>query len=494
MSNVRFASLYTWELRRVLRSTLLWLLLALIAAAFTWGAQSTARMHSSQTAALERLALAEMNATAQWQEQASRSAVPSSQPLPYWQDATDVSGFSQYYLLRHSFKPHLPASVLAVGVSDLRPSYQRVRLTTPFAQDASYEFHSPRALTFGSFDLSFAIVCLLPIAIILGFVLPVTFERDRDVMRLVAAQSVTPRQWLHARMLAILSLLLSGTCLALLSALAIAGVSFAQAAPEIVAAVGIVVAYVLLWVAIIYCVLTRWPHGWTAVGTLVTIWALLVIALPLLVGRIVSESLPSLAADEVDVRRRLDQEIEARESEIIRAAFKASSVLASRLDRIESIDYATQLSFLTPEIERRLEGRHREAAQQSERIARTSRWLSYVLPPLGVQMSLTHLAGTDLERHRAFEAQTRQFQLELRDMFYTLMHAQIAEPTPRPFADSYGRFTFTQYEQIPSFRPAAEDTPERVRNVIPLIITLLGVSALIAVLAGRRLRDWPEDL
>jgi ABC-2 type transport system permease protein len=300
--NVRFSSLYVWEAHRALCSPLLWLLLALIAAAFLWGAQSTARMHRAQTDALERLALAESAATAQWQEQAARNAVRASEPLPYWQDATDVAGFSQYFLFRHSFKPHLPASVLAVGVSDLQPVYQRVRLTTPFGQDASYDFHSPRALTLGSFDLSFVIVCLLPIATILGFVLPVTFERDRGVMRLIAAQSTTPRQWLHARMFAILSVLLSGTGVAFVAALAFVGVSLAQAAPEIAASMSIVVAYILFWAAIVYAVLTRWPHGWTALGTLITVWTVLVIALPLLAGRIASASMPSVAADEVETR------------------------------------------------------------------------------------------------------------------------------------------------------------------------------------------------
>jgi hypothetical protein len=111
-----------------------------------------------------------------------------------------------------------------------------------------------------------------------------------------------------------------------------------------------------------------------------------------------------------------------------------------------------------------------------------------------VQTSLARLAGTDPERHHVFEARTREFQLELREMFYGLMHAQIAEPTPRPFVDSYGRFTFTQYEQIPSFRAVVDDSKMRVRDVAPLIVGMLALAFLIVLPAGRRLRDWPENL
>jgi ABC-2 type transport system permease protein len=211
-------------------------------------------------------------------------------------------------------------------------------------------------------------------------------------------------------------------------------------------------------------------------------------------NQFVTASTASVAAHEVDTRRRLDQQIEARAEEIVRAAFEASPLLAAHVDKAGTIDYATRLSFLTPQVERSLHAQWQSTQQEREQVARRSRCLSLLVPSLGVQTSLARLAGTDLERHRAFEAHTRDFQLELRGMFYTRMHAQIADPTPRPIENSYGRFNFTDYEAIPTFRVPQEDAGARVRGALPEAFAMLVLSVLITVLAAARLRRWPEDL
>jgi ABC-2 type transport system permease protein len=169
-------------------------------------------------------------------------------------------------------------------------------------------------------------------------------------------------------------------------------------------------------------------------------------------------------------------------------------MLAAHVDKIDTIDYSTQLSFLTPQIERALEANWQAAQREQERIARTARWLSFVVPSLGVQTSLATLAGTDLERHRAFEAQTREFQNRLREMFYSRMHEQIIRPTPPPLEKSYGRFSFTDYDSIPTFHAAADDASVRVRRAMPQGLTMLVLAVVIALLAAVRLRQWPTDL
>ena len=203
MNNVKFNDLLRWDLHQALRSRLLWFVVAIMAAAFIWGALNSARMHSAQTQALTNALSYEQQWLTDLRSRAEQYRVQAPTPLPYWQDPTDVAGFSQYFLFKHSLKPHLPSSPLAIGVSDLLPPRLPVKLSTPFGVEASYDFQNPRSLALGQFDLAFAVVYLLPVALILLFGLMATYERDRGVLRLIAAQAVSPRLWLMARVAAI---------------------------------------------------------------------------------------------------------------------------------------------------------------------------------------------------------------------------------------------------------------------------------------------------
>ncbi|MGO4781721.1 hypothetical protein AB4084_40165, partial [Lysobacter sp. 2RAB21] len=82
-----------------------------------------------------------------------RYAEPAPASVPYWQDPTDIAGFSRYFLRAHSYKPNLPLSPLAVGGSDLMPSRLPVKLETPFGVEPAYDFENPRGLGLGRFDL-----------------------------------------------------------------------------------------------------------------------------------------------------------------------------------------------------------------------------------------------------------------------------------------------------------------------------------------------------
>jgi ABC-2 type transport system permease protein len=494
MNNVKFTGLLRWDLHQALRSRLLWFIVAIMAAAFVWGAQNSARMHAAQAQALSNALRYEQQWLTDLRNRAEQYRVQAPTPLPYWQDPTDVAGFSQYFLFKHSLKPHLPSSPLAIGVSDLLPPRLQVKLSTPFGVDASYDFQNPRSLVLGQFDLAFAVVYLLPVALILLFGLMTTYERDRGVLRLVAAQAVSPRVWLMARVAAITVVVLPSLLLAVVVALVLAGVPLQQTAPEILAALAVIGVYALFWIAVTGVVLSRWPRGSGAISVLVTIWAVLVIGMPLLINSAVSLLKPAtMAAEYVDAQRRIDDELQEARDDLVRAAFLATPSLSTQLDKVATIDHATRLSFLAPEIERRLSQLRAEADSVRNAQARTSAWAAFVTPPLGVEDALMRLAGTDLARHRSFEHQTRDYQLELRRIFYPLMQAQIISPTPRP-PQSYGRFNFTQYEIIPPFRMMDDASGARVAGVMPVLAWFSLLSIGLGWWATRRLTQWPADL
>lgn len=119
MSAPSFRDLFVWELRQVGRSPLLGAVLLILALSFIWGAFNTAALHSAQEAALSRTRQADARFHAQAVELSRAYRQPATSaagPVAYWQDPTNVAGYSQYFVRKSALKPHLKLSPLAAGV------------------------------------------------------------------------------------------------------------------------------------------------------------------------------------------------------------------------------------------------------------------------------------------------------------------------------------------------------------------------------------------
>jgi len=497
MTAPRFVDLYRWDLRQVGRSPLLWTVLLILAASFIWGALNTAALHRAQTAAHLRVVAREAAHDVDLQRRiaAYRVAVtPDAPAIPYWQDPTSVSGFSQYLLFRHAIKPHLPLSPLAAGVSDVAPSWRAVKLNTVAGADDTYDFENPRGLALGRFDLGFALVYLLPVGLILIFGLLVTFERDHGMLRLAAAQATSPRIWVGARIAAILSWTLPTVLVALAIALALAGVSFPAAWPELVAALLLVACYVLFWTGIATLGLSRLPSAAAGVTSLAALWVLLTLGLPI-AGAVIASTVdpaPSSSA-RVDLQRRTTDAVEADRQAILARAFAARADLQGAADQIGKLDYATRLTFLTPEIERRMSPLEAAIRAHDERQARLAELAGYAIPPLGFGSALATLAGTDAARQRDFERQARVYQQRLRDHLYPLVQREIADPTPRPEPALRGRFNFLGQGDVPAFTFTTAPAATRIGAVLPVASWLALIGAALASFGLIRANQWPTE-
>lgn len=493
MNGAKLTDLFAWEWTRTGRSPLMWTVLAVLAAAFVWGAQSGASLHRSQGEAQQR-AMAEQTAWYDSVKQRARAYAARGAEVPYWQDPTNVAGFSRYFLFAQSFKPHLASSVLAVGVSDLAPSRQRVRLETPFGVEPSYDFEHPRGLAIGRFDLAFAVVYLLPIGLVLIFGLLGTYERDLGVLRLVAAQPVSPRTWLGSRVLAILAWVLPAIILALIVAVALTGAPIANMVPELFGASALICAYTLFWAALAFLILSFWASASATLGALTAVWVALCIGVPLAAQSVLGLFAPARpGVFEVDALRRVNDQLNAERDDIITATFLARPDLRDHLDMVEKIDYSTRWTFLAPELERRLLADRERTRRSRDATDSASRIAAVIAPPLAVQTGLGVLAGTDAARHRSFEQQTRAYQLELRQIIYGKVQREISHPTPRP-AGTQGRLNLTEFDFLPAFQLREMTWANRVSTGLHFALWPLLFAAGLALIAVRRLRRWPTGL
>lgn len=486
-----FNALLGWEVRRIGRSPLLWMVLAAIVASFVWGATTTAALHRGQMTAQARVRAAQGRWLADVHERADRYGRPApsgTAELPTWQDPTDLSGFARFFLFTHSLKPHLPLSPLATGNSDLAPSWLQVKVNVPFAGEPAYDFENPRALAIGVPGLDFAIVRLLPIGLILLFGLLATFERDHGMLPLIKAQPVSPRRWLFARLSATLVWTVPVVLAGLVLALAIAGVPLAADLPALGTALSVLAAYILFWTSLAAMVLASWPGSAAAIGTMTAIWTLLTIGLPLAATLLLSTLTPSPSRTEyVDLQRRVSDAVDEDADAVVTQGL-AQDALFRGIGASEVKDLA-RISFILPEVERRLTPARAAFSRDRADQLRIAEWVGYAAPPLGISMALGRLAGTDDARQIRFEQRTTAFQRRLRGFFFDIARRQILVPVHSDPARSRGKLNFTSFDSVPRY-VAPEERPA-IGGVWPFIGWLLGVSGLILFVSGRRLKTWP---
>lgn len=488
----RFTDLFAWEWRQAGRNPLLWTILAVLAASFVWGAMNTASLHREQTAAIARAADGAKAYDAQTRAltQAFHAPIsPGKGLVAYWQDPTNIAGYSEYFIKALATKPHRPASPLAAGVSDLAPTRLEIKLNTPFGFLDTYDFENPRGLALGRFDLAFAAVFLAPVALLLLVCLLGTVERDRGMLRLVASQSVGARAWVGARLLALLAWVLPAAVLSLVLAMALAGAPLA-AAGDVAAAAILLVAYLLFWSALAFFVLARQPTAAAALSILSALWAILTIGAPIAVGAAlaIADPAPSPVLY-VDAQRRTTDAVQAQRDAIIGRAVATRPDLARIVRPAATWDHATRLSFLIPETEQRLAALRNAAETHRDRQSKAAAIAGFVLPSVGMEGALARLAGVDAERHRAFETQARAYQLSLRDHVYPLVQAQLHQPAPPAERATRGILNLDQPLDLPPF--AFQEPPgSATARALAFAGWLCVVAALIAVLAARRADRW----
>lgn len=494
MNPPKFRDLFVWEWRQTGRSPLLWAVMLILSVSFVWGALNTAALHAVQDAALERARQADaaFHASAVERSQAYRAPVhEGAGQVAYWQDPTNIAGYSEYFVRKSALKPHLPLSPLAAGVSDLAPSRLEIKLNTPFGFIDTYDFENPRGLALGRFDLAFAIVFLLPIGLLLLFALLVTFERDRDMLRLVAAQSASPRKWISARVAAIFAWAAPAVLFAIVLALGLVGVPLGAVAGSLAAALLLTFLYMLFWAGVALIVLGRQPGAGAALGSFAAIWAALTIGLPLAGSALTSMIDPAPSAIRfVDAQRRASDDVQAERDALLTNALRNRPDLRTFADRAPTLDYATRLSFLVPEIERRLAPLKTELNDHRARQEQVARIAGFLIPPLGIENAFVTLAGTDPMRQREFETQARNYQLQLRGIVHPLVQHEITHPPAPAERATRGRLNLAEPLALPGFALADRSAADRLAGVLPFGAWLALLAAIAIALGLTRIREW----
>ncbi len=449
--------LFRLELRLLARERVVWVLLALFAAALLYGLWNGARLHGRQSEITAQLSRASDDWMVQLRDFLERQSV----------DAQAIAARGAIAILSPA-----PVPLLATGQSDIVPGHQMISLWKLSAPaETRSELENPSVLLAGRFDLAFVLVWLFPLFLIALVYDLVAGDRESGTLRLGLAQGITPGRWLAHRALARAAPVLG---LAALATFAAGMASDSTAAMNRAAlAVAVVLAYGLFWVALAIAVNVVAGSAAGAATALGAAWVLLVLVVPALLNAAVETLYPTPSrAELVAAGRKASGEAEKRGGELLNSFYRDHPELAPPG---QQADFAAQHLTVQAEVGRAVEPvRQRFDDQLARQQTAVGRW-RFLSPGIATYEALTDLAGTGYWRHRAFHDQTDEFKRAIHDFFSPKVHRR--EP-----------ITLADYDRLPQFSFREEPARIWAARVGAGVAGVLALTTVLSCWTWRRLR------
>ena len=382
-----------YELKNLLRSPMSWLLLTFLFVCMGFGAWNGKYSLEQKQKATADILSKQVEKLSEKRHQADSIVKNEITVEKWWTD------------------PTTPLAVLATGMSDLQPEAEKLFITRS-SPISSSDFENPVNLSFGSFDLAFVLVFLLPLFIIAFTFNLVSAEREQGTLALLLSQPVEARRLFTMKMLARFCLLAGLSLVVFIPVLLWTGIRPSELA--LWQAGGAVVVYCLFWFLLSLAI--NLLHRNSAFNALACLgaWLTLAIVVPALVNMTAEKvhPVPSRAGYQNAIREA-DKEVEKHKERILSDFFQSHPQYTRKKDEEkETYDWWVE-GFAMTDFEQAMKDSIAEDFDKQV-IAQTSfsERLIALSPALSLHHRLTALAGTGREATQAYKRGIRQQQQE----------------------------------------------------------------------------------
>ena len=353
-------------------------------------------------------------------QRAAIQAIPAAQAedigaVADYVDRSKDAGSAAYYSFHPTWDAPAPLAFAALGMRDVAPYILRVRALGLEAQIYDGDTFNPEVALPGRFDFAFVLVFLAPLFVVALFHDLVSGEREAGRQRTLEA---LPRGgaalW---RRRTGLRLVLLWAALAL--PFAVAAVAGGVSPGVILLVLGVIVAYLLFWIALAALVARlRWSSVANA-ATLAAAWLVLVLIVPTLGNVAIDRAIPVGQGAEIALAQRevVNHAWDIPREDTMRRFYAAHPELSGSAPLGTAFHYKWYLAFHQNGDEAVAE-RSRAYRAALERRDRAGRAFGWVLPSVGVQALLTRLADTDLAAQLAYQDRIRAYHARLRAFYY----------------------------------------------------------------------------
>lgn len=365
------------------------------------------------------------------------------------------------------------AAAVAIGQSDIQPSYVKVQWAPMFSQANTDEIENPTNLAVGLIDLGFVIIYLYPLLIIALSYNVLSSERENGTQLLLLSQPVSVTSFVVGKVL-LRGLLVIGLALLLpLSGLVLGNSDIlgSQELWRLALLTGVIAIYGMFWFGVAVFVNGFSSKSSTNALVLMSVWLGLVLILPASLSLLAKSMYPLPSRIEMTQALRKGDALVKKESGFQRPFNRellergADVALNATIGEFYQtlLPLEARAEAMAAPIFERFEAQRRSQQRLAER-------LKYLSPAILTQFSLQEIAGQSAADFAHFTAQVEAFHRRWREYFMPLVMAERL-------------MTRKDVAEIPRFeyqsRPRQAVLLESVRN----LLALLGF-AIIGIVAG----------
>jgi ABC-2 type transport system permease protein len=386
-----------------------------------------------------------------------------------------------YHGGRYVTAPPAPLGALAIGQSDLYPSYVQVTMKSKQAFLGQDEVDNPQSLLAGRFDLSFVLIYLYPLVILALSFNVLSQEKEHGTLTLALSQPISLRQYLAAKVLVRAALVIAVAVLVSVLAATLGGVPIW--APGVWWRLGLwivtVVVYGVFWFALAVLINTRGLSSVTNALTLAGLWLLFLLIVPTLLNAATMFLYPMPSrAEMIQAMRRASDAANVRAGELLGRYFQDHPDLVRADAPVNMDDVFSRQVVVLEDTEARIQPvLDRFSAQLAGRQHLAFR-AQYVSPAMVTQLIFNDLAGTSDARYRDFLGQVEAFHRSWRGFFYPRI-LRMATLTER------------DYDEMPHFTYRAEPDALVARRALLGLFGLFVPVCLLTLLARHQIARYP---
>ena len=310
-----------------------------------------------------------------------------------------------------------PLGDFAVGQSDLLPSTCTLSLWQPDIRLCTkYEFDDPVALATGAFDLSLAVVFVLPLILIALCFDVLSSERDGRRLSLLLAQGADLRRLVWTRLAGRVLVTLLITSVAAMATW-ITGTAPVESGPWFAAWLAGTGAYVLFWAAMIAVVAADNRSGEVNVFRLAGLWVLTVILIPGAIAALAEAAYPGPSRLAWLAQARTEESRALRAAEESAAGVLSDHPELSAGSATEVPAYIRTAHWVTRRVDQATQAGLAGFEETAEARQGAVSVLGYLSPAVVFYGLAVDLAGTSGRRHRRFLVQARRFKAAFGEKF-----------------------------------------------------------------------------
>ena len=362
--------------------------------------------------------------------------------------------------------PAEPLTFIATGQSDLfthfiKPSAYGDSFTLDYS-----ELANPIQLLFGSFDLSFVIIYILPLIIIAFSYNILSEEKEYGSLKLLASQPISIYQWILQKTALRFFWLTLITLVVITITLLLFGFDFSANFFQFFQLLSLVFAYILFWFTIVLLVNLVVNNSAKNAVSLLAIWVFVILIIPAVVGQLANSFYPIPSRTKmISEVRELKEELSSKQDKILDNFLRDHPEYASKEGNYSFCHkYIASQELVEEELKPLINSYEDQLTKQQDWV----RLWQYSSPAILMQQSFNNLAHTSTSHYQSYRNQVALFSKEWRNFFKPLLYGN-------------KNFTSNSYKELPSFKYKAPKN-----NLVLFKVLVLLVFSSIFIFIGRQ--------